>query len=163
MVYFQTKKIPICVNFRGLRSENADIFLWSFGIFYGQLGYFVTIWYIFVNLVRFSGFGIMYQEKSGNPAVGLNGFPWLRLSRAATNLNDSKTLDSLLVEVNEAAQRRAEFVVSVSANFYNYIHDCCNGSPVYFALLYLVLHFVSSHLQHITFDSSKAALVLFMH
>jgi hypothetical protein len=32
------------------------------GIFYGHLGYFETIWCIF------SGFGIVHQEKSGNPA-----------------------------------------------------------------------------------------------
>jgi hypothetical protein len=27
----------------------------------------MTIWYICVQLVHFSGFGIMHQEKSGNP------------------------------------------------------------------------------------------------
>jgi hypothetical protein len=44
-------------------------------IFYGHLGYFTDIWNILlpfgtfcVHLVHFSGFGIMYQEKSGNPA-----------------------------------------------------------------------------------------------
>jgi hypothetical protein len=37
--------------------------LWTCGIFYGHLVHFVLIWYIF------SGFGIMYQEESGNPAV----------------------------------------------------------------------------------------------
>jgi hypothetical protein len=31
-------------------------------IFYGHLVYFVVIWYIFPR------FGILYQEKSGNPA-----------------------------------------------------------------------------------------------
>jgi hypothetical protein len=35
--------------------------LWILGIFYDHLVHFVFIWYIF------SGFGIMYQEKSGNP------------------------------------------------------------------------------------------------
>jgi hypothetical protein len=35
--------------------------LWRFGIFYGHLVRFVFIWY------TFSRFGIMYQEKSGNP------------------------------------------------------------------------------------------------
>jgi hypothetical protein len=35
--------------------------LWIFGIFNDHLVNFVFIWYIF------SGFGIMYQEKSGNP------------------------------------------------------------------------------------------------
>jgi hypothetical protein len=40
---------------------------WRFGIFYDHLVHlvhFAIIWY-----VQFSGFGIMYQEKSGNPAV----------------------------------------------------------------------------------------------
>jgi hypothetical protein len=38
--------------------------LQTFGIFYDHLVHFVLIWYIF------SGFGIMYQEKSGNPVQG---------------------------------------------------------------------------------------------
>jgi hypothetical protein len=41
--------------------------LGTFGIFYGTLVH-VT----FVNLVHFSGFGIMYQEKSGNPEPSLS-------------------------------------------------------------------------------------------
>jgi hypothetical protein len=36
--------------------------LWTFGIFYDNLVHFVFFWYIF------SGFGFVYQEKSGNPA-----------------------------------------------------------------------------------------------
>jgi hypothetical protein len=40
--------------------------LWPFGMVYGHLGYFMTVWYIF------SGFGIMHQEKSGNPAIKRN-------------------------------------------------------------------------------------------
>jgi hypothetical protein len=35
--------------------------LWIFGIFYDHSVHFVFIWYIF------SSFGIMLQEKSGNP------------------------------------------------------------------------------------------------
>jgi hypothetical protein len=35
--------------------------LWPFEIFYGHLEYFVVIWYIFPR------FGILDQEKSGNP------------------------------------------------------------------------------------------------
>jgi hypothetical protein len=64
----------------GPRLENVNIFICPFGIFYGDLGYFMTIWYILysfgtfcIHLVHFSGFGIMHQEKSGNPAsLGLN-------------------------------------------------------------------------------------------
>jgi hypothetical protein len=47
---------------------------WQFGIFPGNLVYFLAIWYIFWqfgifsgNLVYFWQFGILYQEKSGNP------------------------------------------------------------------------------------------------
>jgi hypothetical protein len=40
--------------------------IWSillpFGILYGHLVYFVVIWYAFPR------FGMLYQEKSGNPA-----------------------------------------------------------------------------------------------
>jgi ABC-type polysaccharide/polyol phosphate export permease len=39
--------------------------LGSFWIFYDLMVHFVFIWYIF------SGFGIMYQEKSGNPALDM--------------------------------------------------------------------------------------------
>jgi hypothetical protein len=45
-------------------------------IFYGHLKYFTDIWdnlwpfgTFCLHLVIFSGFGIMYQEKSGNPAL----------------------------------------------------------------------------------------------
>jgi hypothetical protein len=37
------------------------IFLWIVEIFFDDLAHFVFIWCIFF------GFGIMYQEKSGNP------------------------------------------------------------------------------------------------
>jgi hypothetical protein len=36
--------------------------LWSSGIFYGHLAYVMAIWSIFPR------FGMLYQEKSGNPA-----------------------------------------------------------------------------------------------
>jgi hypothetical protein len=45
------------------------------GIFYGDLVYFTAIWYMLWtlvmfcgNLVYFSNFGTLYQEKSGDPA-----------------------------------------------------------------------------------------------
>jgi hypothetical protein len=34
---------------------------------YRHLGYFLTIWYILCSFIHFSGFGIMCEEKSGNP------------------------------------------------------------------------------------------------
>jgi hypothetical protein len=45
------------VYFMAIRS-----ILRPFGIIYGRLAHCVFIWYIF------SGFGVMHQEKSGNPA-----------------------------------------------------------------------------------------------
>jgi hypothetical protein len=55
----------------GLRLENVDIF-------YGNFQYFTDIWDIDEHLVHFvliwyifSGFGSMYQEKSGNPVPDL--------------------------------------------------------------------------------------------
>jgi hypothetical protein len=41
--------------------SHLEYFLRTFGIFYDHLVQFVLIWYIS------PGFGIMYQEKSGNP------------------------------------------------------------------------------------------------
>jgi hypothetical protein len=46
------------------------IFLCPFGIFYRHLGYFVTFGDILCSFGTFFGFGIMYQEKSGNPGHG---------------------------------------------------------------------------------------------
>jgi hypothetical protein len=40
--------------------------LWPFGIFNGHLGYFILVHFVFIWYI-FSGFGIMYREKSGNP------------------------------------------------------------------------------------------------
>jgi hypothetical protein len=49
--------------------ENVHI-LWTFGIFYGHVGYFMAIWFIPCSFGTFlSGFGIMHREKSGNPAA----------------------------------------------------------------------------------------------
>jgi hypothetical protein len=44
--------------------------LWSFGIYcYGHLVYFVAIWNISWLFGIFSCFGMLHQEKSGNPAL----------------------------------------------------------------------------------------------
>jgi hypothetical protein len=78
MVGFQNKNPNLGQSWRVLaRLENVYIFyghleyffIWRFGIFYDPLVHFVFIWYIF------SGFGIMYQEKSGNPAKESFLFP----------------------------------------------------------------------------------------
>jgi hypothetical protein len=63
-VFIFEPKIPIWVNFGGPYIGKRWYILWPFGIFYGNWGYFMTIWYI---LCSFSGFVVMYHEKSGNP------------------------------------------------------------------------------------------------
>jgi hypothetical protein len=61
-IYFRTK------------NPNNDAFfvIWNifrtFGIFYDHLRHFVFVRYIF------SGFGVMYKEKSGNPGGGGSAF-----------------------------------------------------------------------------------------
>jgi hypothetical protein len=60
MVCFQTKN-KIWEKISGPQIGKCWYSLWPFGIYYGHLVYFVSIWYIF------SSFGIMHQEKCGNP------------------------------------------------------------------------------------------------
>jgi hypothetical protein len=64
----QTSKFGYILE--GLAMEDVAVFyghawsiLRSFVRFYGHLAQFVVIWY------TLSRFGILYQEKSGNPAV----------------------------------------------------------------------------------------------
>jgi hypothetical protein len=61
MVYFQTKNPDLGKFFRA--SHGLEIV----DILYGHWEYFKDIWGIYDYLVHFSGFGIMHQEKSGNP------------------------------------------------------------------------------------------------
>jgi hypothetical protein len=52
MVYFETK-ILIWANFGGQLTGKCLYILWPFGIFYGHLGYFMTIWYILCSFGTF--------------------------------------------------------------------------------------------------------------
>jgi hypothetical protein len=67
MVCFQTKNPNLDKFWRVLQWKILVYFMtiWSILLpiqtFYGPLVYFVVIWYIFLR------FGILYQEKSGNP------------------------------------------------------------------------------------------------
>jgi hypothetical protein len=80
MVYFQTHNPNLEKSWRALDCKMLIYFMaiwnssWTCGIFYDHLINFVFIWYILcsfgtfcVHLVHFSGFGIMHQEKYGNP------------------------------------------------------------------------------------------------
>jgi hypothetical protein len=57
------------VNYGGSCNVRCWYIMWPFGLhyghFYGYLVYFVAIWYIFPR------FGVLYQEKSGNPDLQL--------------------------------------------------------------------------------------------
>jgi hypothetical protein len=75
IVYFQTKNPNLGKHCRALDLKMLIC------IFYGHLEYFMAIWDILwpfgtfcVHLVHFSVFGIMYEEKSGNPVVCRNRF-----------------------------------------------------------------------------------------
>jgi hypothetical protein len=67
MVYFQTKNSNLGKFLRGLDWKMLKYFmaisniLRTFGVFHDHLVHFLFIGY------SFSGFGIMHQEKSGNP------------------------------------------------------------------------------------------------
>jgi hypothetical protein len=65
MVCFQTK-IPNWVIFGGSCNGRCWYILGLVGLFYSHGKYFMAIWYILWPL--FYIFGILYQEKSGNPS-----------------------------------------------------------------------------------------------
>jgi hypothetical protein len=46
-------KIPIWVHFGGPQIRKGLYILWPFGIFYGDLGYYMTIWYILYSFGTF--------------------------------------------------------------------------------------------------------------
>jgi hypothetical protein len=68
MVCFQTKNPNLGKFWRPLDWKKF-VYFWPFGLFYGDLGYFMTICAFCIHLVHFSDFGIMYEEKSGNPGL----------------------------------------------------------------------------------------------
>jgi hypothetical protein len=74
MAYFQTKSSNLGKVWRILQNNKLVYFMaiWytlhQFGIFYGHLVYSVFIWYFLWSFEYFSFFGMLYQEKSGNPA-----------------------------------------------------------------------------------------------
>jgi hypothetical protein len=58
---FFKPKIPIWVNLGGSCNGRCWYVICPFGLFYGYLVYFGVIWLIIFR------FGMLYQEKSGNP------------------------------------------------------------------------------------------------
>jgi hypothetical protein len=90
----------------GLAVENVGIsyvhlvFLRPFGTFYGNLVYFVY------SLVFFSRFGMLYQEKSGNP-VRHNSQPRTEInhSQSLSPVFKSQELTSSLHALNQQTYR----------------------------------------------------------
>jgi hypothetical protein len=61
-------KIPIWVHFGRYCNGKSLHILEPFGLFYGLWKYFTAIGYILGSLGIFPRFGVLYQDKSGNPA-----------------------------------------------------------------------------------------------
>jgi hypothetical protein len=81
-----------------------------FGTFYDHLVYFVVIWYIFGHLVYFICFGMLHQEKSGNPALQ-HYLVWRRYSL-------STKVDEKLGDYNEYVNS------TYMQHYFAYIHVC---------------------------------------
>jgi hypothetical protein len=64
--------------------------LWTFGTFYGHLVYVLVIWNICYN------FGMLYQEKSGNPALDVDRNLRFHSYTALNELYFSNKLGSML-------------------------------------------------------------------
>jgi hypothetical protein len=64
MVYFEIKNTNLGKFWRVKAMEDV-------GLFYGHLVYFSTIWYMCRSFGIFFPFGMLYAEKSGNPAQTL--------------------------------------------------------------------------------------------
>jgi hypothetical protein len=62
-------KIPTWVNFGRSCNGRCWYILWPFGLFYCHLVYIVSIWYMYLMVIWyiFPRFGMLYQDKSGNP------------------------------------------------------------------------------------------------
>jgi hypothetical protein len=63
--------------------------LWSFGLFYDHLVYFVAIWY------TFPPFGMLYQEKSGNSAANSQSFGFESIGFPAAGQSDAGLPDGI--------------------------------------------------------------------
>jgi hypothetical protein len=104
MVYFHTKNPDLGKFRRVLQWKMSVNYVYAhyIGLFYDYLVYFVAIWYIlwpfgifcghlayllYVHLVYFSRFGMLDQEKSGNP-------DWLR-QMCSTDGGTASTYSSL--------------------------------------------------------------------
>jgi hypothetical protein len=74
MVYFPTKN-PNLGKFWKVLQWTMMVFLGPFCLFYGQMVYLLSgqlVCTFYAHLIYFSRFGMLYREKSGNPAWDVN-------------------------------------------------------------------------------------------
>jgi hypothetical protein len=65
--FLSKPKIPIWVNLGGPLNAKCVYILWPFGIFYRNLGYFMTIWYILCSFGKFFRFWYIVSRKIWQP------------------------------------------------------------------------------------------------
>jgi hypothetical protein len=80
MVCFRTKNPSLGKFWSFLRWKMLAYFL-PFGLFYGHWKYFMALWYNLWQFGIFPRFGILNQEKSGNPGAQA----WLNLFFSVSN------------------------------------------------------------------------------
>jgi hypothetical protein len=68
MPCFSNQKLPIWVNFVKVFDWKMSVFVMAISSFYGKMVYFMAIRFILWPFGIFSRFGMLYREKSGNPA-----------------------------------------------------------------------------------------------
>jgi hypothetical protein len=69
---FSNQKIPIWVNFGGPYIGKCLYILWPLGISYGDLGYFMIIWYILYSFGTFFRFWCHVPRKIWQPSFRLD-------------------------------------------------------------------------------------------
>jgi hypothetical protein len=68
---FSYQKAQFWYTFRRTWNGKYWYILWPFGIFYGHVEFLIAIWYILCSI--FPRFGMLQQQKSGNPGFYLEG------------------------------------------------------------------------------------------
>jgi hypothetical protein len=84
--YIFKSKIKIWVDFGGSCNGSCLYIIWPFGllwqfyIFCGHLVHYIVLWYIFPR------FGVLHQDKSGNPGGQCGAIYWTNVFNVATFL-----------------------------------------------------------------------------
>jgi hypothetical protein len=112
MVCFQTKNSNLCKFSRALDWKNGYS-LCPFGIFYGHLGYFMTIWYILYSFGKFFLVLVSWTNK--------------HLATLYNTLFTYKELVAIHRQVSSAEIFfHTQFFVNFLTNFCNFLTNFCN-------------------------------------